>query len=301
MTLLPMWMDGLTPEMVRKAEEELGEFEDVRIQALKGFRRLINGEAEFRPRMDDAFLLRFLRARKFDPEKAFNTLKNYYTFKVRYSKLLTDFKPSEVKKVLQMNIMMPLPKRLTDGSAVGLLRVGYFDIDVATPDDLFAAGLVCVELGLELESIQVCGGSVIFDMEKFSLRLLRHFGSPTFLFRMVRVVQDCLPCRVRGFHIVNEPFFFSVVFNIIKQFLTEKIKSRIHFHGSNLKSLHKHIPPEILPEELGGELGPMDSTEFRHQVLNREADFERMNKYGFQEKRAHFIRKKSSRALGLFL
>lgn len=301
MPLLSLWMSDMTPDMIKKAEEELGETEEVKAQALKDLRRLINGEADFRPRADDAFLLRFLRCKKFNSEVAFNNLRNYYTFKVRYSGLITDFKPSQVKHILEMNMLYPLPWRLPDGSGAGIIRVGHYDVNSSTPEDLFAACLVCLEVGLELEPTQVCGGSLIIDLDNFGLRHLKHFASPTFLFRLVRLVQDCIPIRIKGFHVVNEPFFINAIFNVIKQLLTEKLKRRIHFHGSNLKSLHKIIPPEILPNELGGTLGSMDNTEFRKQVLNREAYFEKINKYGFQEKKAQFIRKKSSRALGLFL
>lgn len=301
MALLPTWLDGLSPEMVQKAEDELGETEDTKTQALKELRRLINAEADFRPLMDEAFLLRFLRARKFDTEKAFHVLKNFYTFKVRYSKLITDFKPSELKKVLDMNIINAPLYRLPDGSAVAMLRAGHFDVSVATPYDLFAACLMCAEMGIEVEATQVCGATIILDLDNIGLRLMSHFASPTFLFRMVRVLQECIPCRIKGIHVVNEPFFVNVIFNVIRQFMSEKMKGRLHFHGRNLKSFHKAVPPEILPEELGGKLGPMDNSVLREKVLDREADFERMNKYGFQEKRAHFIRKKSSMAFGLFL
>ena len=30
-------------------------------------------------------------------------------------------------------------------------------------------------------------------------------------------------------------------------------------HKSNMKSLHKKVPPELLPEEMGGKLGPADA------------------------------------------
>ncbi|XP_054714299.1 alpha-tocopherol transfer protein-like [Uloborus diversus] len=300
MTLLPAWMDGLTPEMVRKAEEELGETIETRLQALKDLRRLVHSESDFRPRLDDAFLIRFLRARKFNPQRAFNALRNYYTFKVRYSGMLTDFKPSEVQKVMEMNNLFVLPRRDPSGAVVGLLRAGYFNVEKASPNDLIAAVLVCAELCLEVEATQVCGAVLIVDFEKFSFKLMKQFASPALLYRIIRCVQDCVPCRIKAYHMVNEPFYFNYIFNIAKTLLSEKLKKRIHFHGSDLKSLHKLVPPDVLPQELGGTLGSMDNKEFRCQLLNRESHFEKINKYGFQEKKAQFIRKKSSRALGLF-
>ncbi|GFU39595.1 CRAL_TRIO_N domain-containing protein, partial [Nephila pilipes] len=122
MKYLSTWQEGLTPEIQRRAEEELGETPEIKIQSLKKLRRLINEEAEFRPLMDDAFLIRFLRTKKYDVERAFTSLRNYYVFKARYSKLLTDFKPSELQHVIEMNCVVHLPYRHPSGTAVTYMR-----------------------------------------------------------------------------------------------------------------------------------------------------------------------------------
>ncbi|NP_001400343.1 alpha-tocopherol transfer protein isoform X2 [Pongo pygmaeus] len=65
--------------------------------------------------------------------------------------------------------------------------------------------------------------------------------------------RDSFPLKVRGIHLINEPVIFHAVFSMIKPFLTEKIKERIHMHGNNYKqSLLQHFP-DILPLEYGGE------------------------------------------------
>lgn len=45
-----------------------------------------------------------------------------------------------------------------------------------------------------------------------------------------------------------------MVFALFKPFLREKLKSRIHFHGTDRKSLHEHIDPKYLPDTYGGSL-----------------------------------------------
>ncbi|GBM43696.1 hypothetical protein AVEN_259615-1 [Araneus ventricosus] len=57
----------------------------------------------------------------------------------------------------------------------------------------------------------------------------------------------------------------------------------MHFHGSNLESLHKHLPPEILPKYLGGHLS--DSNEdYNSKILSKDSYFEDINKYGYLPK-----------------
>lgn len=48
---------------------------------------------------------------------------------------------------------------------------------------------------------------------------------------------------------------------------------QIQFHGSNLKTLHDKISPRILPEEFGGEAGPMDNVSLVAAMLKKEHDF----------------------------
>lgn len=66
------------PTSVRAvAERELGETPSRRRAELKNLRRLIAEEEGFNPRQDDAFLLRFLRCRKYDADRAFKVSENY--------------------------------------------------------------------------------------------------------------------------------------------------------------------------------------------------------------------------------
>ncbi|OQR72489.1 alpha-tocopherol transfer protein-like, partial [Tropilaelaps mercedesae] len=64
-------MSDLPGSVSAIAERELGETPSRRRAELKNLRRLIAEEEDFNPRQDDAFLLRFLRCRKYDAERAF--------------------------------------------------------------------------------------------------------------------------------------------------------------------------------------------------------------------------------------
>ncbi|GIX87768.1 alpha-tocopherol transfer protein-like [Caerostris extrusa] len=301
MPYISTWRDELTPEMLQIAEKELGETPEVRKTALKALRKLISEEGDFCPQTDETFLLRFLRAKKYDVKKSFVTLRNYYIFKARYAGLLTDFRPTELKSIMEMNNLLFLPSRHPCGATIGCLRMGYFDMEKVSAEQIFATCLVGLEYILQFEPTQVCGYILIFDLSKFSLKILRHFASPTFLFRCVRLVQDCIPCRAKGFHVINEPFYINIIFSIIKTLLSEKLTKRIHFHGSNIKNLHQHLPPDLLPTEFGGTIGSMAShcKELLNKIIGRESAYERLIKFGFQEKKIQHFKKQDSRSVFL--
>lgn len=45
-----------------------------------------------------------------------------------------------------------------------------------------------------------------------------------------------------------------MVFALFKPFLRDKLRSRIIFHGTDRKSLHKYISPKCLTDAYGGSL-----------------------------------------------
>lgn len=47
---------------------------------------------------------------------------------------------------------------------------------------------------------------------------------------------------------------------MFKPFVKEKLKKRMFFHGTNMSSLHTHIPASNLPKNYGGEQPEIDYT-----------------------------------------
>lgn len=64
-----------------------------------------------------------------------------------------------------------------------------------------------------------------------------------------------MPVKFKGIHFISQPWYVELTLTAIKPFLKDKIRKRIHVHGSNLNSMHQLICKDILPPELGGE-GP---------------------------------------------
>ncbi|CAL1283522.1 unnamed protein product [Larinioides sclopetarius] len=290
MALLPMWMKGTTPEIERIAFEELGETTEVRQSSLKKLKELINEEQGFCPLLDDEFLLRFLRAKKFDVSRAFSTLKNYYAFKVRYSGVVTDFLPKDLRSLFETDKVFLSPKRGPNGEGILVSFIGSFDIESFTVEQHFAATLISAEIGMETDASQVCGSRLIIDMQGMSWRKLRHYINPSFVSSVARCIQDVMPCRICGIHAVHEPIYFGSAYQAIKPLLSKKLKERIHFHSSDLSSLHKILPPETLPEELGGYLDKKDFQNFRSIVLQNNDLMERINTYMYNDMRSPYQR-----------
>lgn len=73
---------------------------------------------------------------------------------------------------------------------------------------------------------QIAGIVVLLDMGGLSLQHVKFF-TPYYARKMVELVQETFPLRFKGFHVVNEPFYFDAVMAILKPFLKDKIRKRV--------------------------------------------------------------------------
>lgn len=85
---------------------------------------LLQDQPNLRTRLDDAFLLRFLRARKFDYDRALQLLLNYHAGRKAWPEVFQDLKPSTVKHVLDLGFLTVLPQPDPNGRYILCLRPG---------------------------------------------------------------------------------------------------------------------------------------------------------------------------------
>lgn len=101
-----------------------------------------------------------------------------------------------------------------------------FDSNVASIEDVFRTNMLALEHVVQEPETQVCGLTVVVDMTGLSLQHAKFF-TPYYARRTVEVVQETFPLRFKGFHIVNEPFYFDAIMAVLKPFLKEKIRKRV--------------------------------------------------------------------------
>ncbi|NXC37857.1 TTPA protein, partial [Penelope pileata] len=203
--------------------------------------------------LSDAFLVRFLRARDFNLDLAWRLLKNYQKWRTECPEISADLQPSSVLGLLRAGYHAVLRSRDPYGSKVLMYRIEQWDPKLFTAYDVFRVSLITSELIVKEIETQRNGIKAIFDLQGW--RFAHAFQiSPAVAKKIAAVLTDSFPLKVRGIHLINEPLFFHPVFALIKPFLTEKIKERVHMHGSNyMQSLTEHFPVSILPQEYGGE------------------------------------------------
>ncbi|XP_046427080.1 alpha-tocopherol transfer protein-like isoform X1 [Neodiprion fabricii] len=278
--------EGLDEFYENKAREELRETDDVVAQGLEGLRELLKGETDLIvPAESDEYLYRFLRPCKWYPESTFELMKHFYGFRKAHPHICDGLVPSNQRKILESGIITPLPRRCGDGARLMLLEGGKrWKPREITLDEILQGIMLALEAAMAEPKTQVCGVRVIIDMAGLSFSHVTHFTT-SFARTLLEWVQRCLPCRLKGVHLINQPYVFNVVFAFFKPFLQEKLRQRIHFHGTDRNSLLEHIDAKALPDRYGGDLQIPNEpigTELWSYFCTFEEDFEESNKYGYK-------------------
>ncbi|XP_043945947.1 alpha-tocopherol transfer protein-like [Protopterus annectens] len=269
----PRYECTLSPELITKAREELQEKPEWRLRDVQALRDMILKEhPNLRTRLDDAFLLRFLRARKFDYDRALQLFVNYHSGRRGWPELFDNLRPSAIKAVLDLGFVTVLPHPDPDGRRVICLRPGrWMPHNYPIIENLRALYLTLEKL-IQSEETQVNGIVILADYNGVGLSQASHLG-PFLAKRVVGLLQDGFPVRIKAVNIINEPRIFKGIFAIIRPFLKEKITNRFFLHGSNLNSLHKNVPRHILPQEYGGSAGVLDTALWNQTLLASEEEF----------------------------
>lgn len=267
----------------QKARTELNEREELVPDILEKFRVLIREVDDFQCPLEDAFLLRFLRARKFNLEKALKQLKRYYEMRQSHDELFQNLHPKALQSALEHKLQIVLGRRDSQGRHIFIFRAGEWNPDKISLDDVFRCNYLVLEEMTSAIETQVHGVIAIVDFSGFSFYQARQF-TPKHAQRMVQVIQDSFPCRFQEFHLVNQPYFLNVVFSLVKPFLSEKIRRRIHFHGQDMSYLHSIVKKEILPSFLGGSVKwENDWSTFNTKLHDKDDYYKRLCQYGFHK------------------
>jgi len=256
---------GITDPNYKPLPGRLGNLTVPQQHALDKIRKELQEEGAFVPeRMDDALLLRFLRARKFDVPKAKamllsaeqwrkdeNVDETARTFIFTEKEEVNKYYPQYYHKVDK------------DGRPVYIEQLGKLDIKAlyaATTQERLLQRLVSeYERSLATRmpaSSRAVGHPVetfctILDLQ--GVTLSNFYRVKDYIMATAAIGQNRYPEIMGKFYIINAPWAFSAVWSIIKVWLDEVTVNKIDIVGSAYKDkLLAQISPENLPKEFGG-------------------------------------------------
>ncbi|XP_071526874.1 alpha-tocopherol transfer protein-like isoform X9 [Panulirus ornatus] len=250
----------LSEELQQRAKEEINEDPERRAQDIEHIRDWLKHQPHIKARTDDWTILRFLRGCKFSLERTKEKLDMYYTCKTLCPEWYKNRDPQDKKlrSILELGMFLPLPGYDHKGRSVILTRIGQFDPSTATMDYLMKASSLIFDVWMEED--EQASVTALVSVEDWADLQFSHvvLFTPTFAKKCMTLFQEGYPVRPKGLNYINTPAAFDTVFNIFKSFMKEKMKRRVHIHGSDLESLYKEVPKEVLPVEYGGTNGTIE-------------------------------------------
>ncbi|XP_059618251.1 clavesin-2-like [Phlebotomus argentipes] len=245
----------LSDELKKKAWENLREDENLRCQALEQFREWITKHPKIKKcRMDDVFLLRFLRTKKFSVPEACQLLEKYLTTRKVLPQLFDNLSLSDpaIRHLISSGGVMLLPEPDKQGRLVITFDPEHYDPNKYTTVDGIRATNLILELANLDERSQICGIAHVMDWAKLTLPFMGMWTvSQTKNF--TRCWQKTFPLRHGAFFFVNMPAFSLAFSKLVISCLSEKLRDRIYM-VKDWESVHGDLGASILPSDCGGKV-----------------------------------------------
>ncbi|XP_041979841.1 clavesin-2-like [Aricia agestis] len=243
----------LPPALAEKARAELGETPEALTAGIQHLKDWIHSQPHLRARTDDQWLAAFLRGCKFRLEQAKAKLDLYYSLKTTAPDLYTlRYNDPKVCEIIERGTIVMLPRtRTPDSPRVTMLRIGTCNTKEHTVLEVMAVFNFLNQINfIEDDNFTVAGVINIIDLRN---SVFAHYTQASIkqIRNIISAHQDALPVRIKQAHFIGAPYMFYALMNIIKIFLSEKVKNRFHMHN-DIDTLHEFVPPELLPEEYGG-------------------------------------------------
>lgn len=223
---------------------------DREIELLHQFRLKIFQDVFFSGKnLDDAFLLKFLRTREHNVDQTIELLKGYFTMRKEHPEL---FKlPSEVIEVFKDKVFTIGPKLNSTGELVMIFRPGFWIPSKYDAYHIAAGPVPFLEYAALDEAIQEHGMLEVLDFSNISWR--QFMAMPPSLHKLSADLSErAIPIKFKKVHIVNQGRMVDMLWAVMRPFVSDEMKQRLCFHGTDFSQLHQDIDKDLLPTELGG-------------------------------------------------
>ncbi|XP_043266208.1 retinol-binding protein pinta-like [Colletes gigas] len=237
----------------------LNETDDIRPVKIAELREYIMENDDLRAPIDDFSILRFLRASKFNVEKAKCKLRNYYKQRSNLPEWYSNRDPflPQLQELFDIGVFVPLRKLDNEGRMVVIIRAAVHTPSKHKMADMLKASLMVLDLALrDHESVTIHGITAILDIAGMSYEHVLQLP-PSVIKNLVHAWQGCYPVRIYSLDFINAHRLINTVLNIFRSFMNAKLKQRVHIHSRGKLKLYETLPIDILPEEYGGTNGTL--------------------------------------------
>ncbi|XP_037043440.1 alpha-tocopherol transfer protein-like isoform X1 [Bradysia coprophila] len=262
----------LSERVQKVAKKELREDKFARDQCIQQMRDwLSKNEDVVDVRIDDVFLLRFLRTKKFSVPMAQQLLLKYLNVKKTIPRMTTelDCLSSPLKEVFENGYLVVSPIRDQHGRRVIITRAEKFDPHIWNSSIQARAYFLAMETLLDDPENQVMGFTHISDWYGASAAHLTNWRPVDF--EIIEHGEQSWPARHKAIHFINVPSAAKWVLNISLRLVSNKINDRLFLYSS-WSEYYKKCGSSYLPKELGGTIPMAEMIQWWMQEMAAKRD-----------------------------
>lgn len=221
---------------------------------------------------DDYYLVRWLRARNMDVEKAVEMLEKSIQWRREHGIDEMLAKGAEVPVQYRKIFCTAVLGNDEEGCLVILLPFGRFIHRILLDNEGMDTALIFNVIWIEriLAIVRQCeiasrkkGLRIVkvVDMEHYSCKELTYGPSREFILQTNRIFDENYPEILKSCVIINTPRIFSIMWNMIKPFLSKATLSKVQIYGAtgqdeetwkNVLRMDLKLNPERVPRRWGG-------------------------------------------------
>eukprot|EP00741_Cyanophora_paradoxa_P020018 tig00021181_g19320.t1 len=228
------------------------------MEKMRALRGLKDGTGvDYNAYATEEILLRCLRARKYDVDRATQLFENLARWLHEMgapsgAPCWDLFSARALEPHLRLQFARLTGARDREGRPILNLDNGKNSphLSVSQPKDYIRVLYYLVDVALRSPEAQGKGVVVLHDMSDLTLSKL----DPRLPRRILGCIQNRFPMRVAKVLIYRPPWFFSLLFPIVRRFMKEKMRRRVEQVGDDPAALLQHVDAENLLPELGGRL-----------------------------------------------
>ncbi|CAG7721232.1 unnamed protein product [Allacma fusca] len=216
----------------------------------------------------DLALLRFLRARDLNLNKAETMLRNHMTWRAEND--VDSIQKNQVPPQFFQEFPVKICGTDKEGYPVGIAPIGKWDfrsaVESGLKDEFILFVCQWIERGADIVErlttnekfyFQVC---LVFDFEGFAYTQLASKTVISVILELVKIFEANYPEVLRVIWVVNAPAIFSVLWGLVKPFLTDRTTSKIRIHGSNRNKWRADILSMVDEDNLSSIYGGSNTT-----------------------------------------
>lgn len=214
--------------------------------------------------VDDYMLTAVLRSCKYILKNSEKKYLKYVMLRNVVIEMLRDKDMKRLESVLDNNCVGVLPYRDKHGRVILFTNPCGFDLEKFDLNDCTACtlSLILLIMGFPLTSV---AGMIYFGECKSKSISIFYPIAKAFRQHVLTVMN--LPMRFARVEFLHENFIVRWSESILRPFVPTKIRERVHLYGNDIQDLQKYYHPDMLPEEFGGTMGPMNPKAYKEELL----------------------------------